>query len=105
MRHAHRVIIPIALFVALLVRPPARAQTEDEKRRLEALKTLPYLQWTEQKVDRKERGVTLYDRAAASPGYTLYNGPSRAVLVDMDGRLVHEWTTPKLKEWEYARMM
>jgi hypothetical protein len=105
MRHARRAIIPIALLVALLVRLPARAQTEDEKRRLEALKTLPYLQWTEQKVDRKERGVTLYDRASASPGYTLYNGPSRAVLVDMDGRLVHEWTTPKLKEWEYARMM
>jgi hypothetical protein len=106
-----RILRTLVLFVivtALLARAPAAAQTtqtEQERRRLEALKTLPYLQWTEKKTDEKERGVTIYDRALASPGYTLYSGPARAVLVDMDGNVAHEWTNASLKEWEYAEML
>ena len=103
-----RTLVPIAIAAALLARAPVAAQTartEDERRRLEALKTLPYLQWTEEKVDEKERGVTLYERALASPGYTLYSGPARAVLVDMEGNVAHEWTNANLKEWEYAEML
>lgn len=103
-----RTLVPLAIAAALLARAPASAQTgrtEEERRRLEALKTLPYLQWTEEKVDEKERGVTLHDRESASPGYTLYNGPARAVLVDMDGDVAHEWTNASLKEWEYAEML
>jgi hypothetical protein len=103
-----RTLAFVTIAAVLLARAPAAAQTdrtEQERRRLEALKTLPYLQWTEEKVDKKERGVTLYDRESASPGYTLYNGPARAVLVDMEGNVAHEWTNASLKEWEYAEML
>lgn len=101
-------LVPVAIAAALLLRGPAAAQTdrtEEERRRLEALKTLPYLQWTTEKTDEKERGVTLHDRDRAWPGYTLYNGPALAVLVDMDGNVAHEWTNASLKEWEYAEML
>lgn len=44
---------------------------------------------------RKEGGVTRYDRAAASPGYTflvLYrDGGFGAALIDMEGKIVHRW--------------
>lgn len=39
------------------------------------------------------RGVTRHDRAAAQDGLNLYaeRASARAVLVDMDGEVVHEW--------------
>lgn len=79
------------------------AQT-DEERRLEALKALPYVAWTEKNVPESEHGVTLYDSLRAWDGYTLYSGRSHATLVDMAGREVHSWRNADLKEWEHAEM-
>jgi hypothetical protein len=107
-RAALAAVLTAALLAAAVAPRPAGAQTprtEEERRRLEALKTLPYLQWTEEKTDPKERGVTVHDREAAWPGYTLYSGPARAVLIDMDGTEVHEWSNAALKEWEYGEML
>jgi len=101
-----RIVLLLATAAALA--RPAAAQsdrTEEERRRLEALRSLPYLQRTQERTDPKERGVTLHDRAAAWPGFTLYNGPMRAVLVDMDGSEIHEWKNDALSEWEYAEML
>jgi hypothetical protein len=83
--------------------PGAYAQT-DEERRLEALKAIPYVSWTQSPVDEADHGVTLYDSLRAFDGYTLYAGRSHATLVDMRGVPVHSWTNPDLKEWEHAEM-
>lgn len=47
------------------------------------------------------RGVTVYDRERASPGYTLYtSGHDNTVrLIALDGRVVHEWTRPFSDVW------
>jgi len=83
---------------------PARAQTEEELRQLEALRALPYLQWTQDRVKAGEHGVTLHDVERACPGYTLYNGPLHAALIDMEGNTVHEWRCPEFREWEHAEL-
>lgn len=36
-------------------------------------------------------GVTIYNKKAAEPGYTVYPGPRGALLIDMNGREVHGW--------------
>lgn len=56
--------------------------------------------WNPQRT--KETGVTVHDPQKAQPGLTLYtsgDGP-RAVLVDMAGRVVHEWYKPYSAVWD-----
>ncbi|MDR2795569.1 MAG: aryl-sulfate sulfotransferase [Spirochaetaceae bacterium] len=36
-------------------------------------------------------GVTIYDRNAAWPGYTIFPAPQGALLIDMNGHEVHLW--------------
>jgi hypothetical protein len=48
------------------------------------------------------RGITVYDRTEAFLGYTLFtsgDGPY-ARLIDMDGRVVHEWRKPFSEIWD-----
>src|SRR3546814_7880392 len=42
------------------------------------------------------RGVVRFDPAGAQPGLTLYTSghDHRAFLIDMNGRVVHEWALP-----------
>ncbi|HKP26417.1 MAG TPA: arylsulfotransferase family protein [Dongiaceae bacterium] len=46
-------------------------------------------------------GVTINDSDQTSQGYTLYTsaGEAAAHLVDMDGRVVHEWRRPYSEVW------
>ncbi|MFZ5654180.1 MAG: arylsulfotransferase family protein [Pseudomonadota bacterium] len=56
---------------------------------------------------RPERGVTRHDPGRAFPGYTLYTSghAQAALLVDMDGRVRHQWHLPFARVWdESARM-
>lgn len=48
------------------------------------------------------RGVTIYDPQRARQGFTLYTSghAAGAFLVDMDGRLVHEWRRPYSSVWD-----
>jgi outer membrane protein assembly factor BamB len=43
----------------------------------------------------QKHGVTYYDKDKATPGYTLYsrNGSDQVWLIDMDGKVAHEWKT------------
>ncbi|MFP5306665.1 MAG: arylsulfotransferase family protein [Gammaproteobacteria bacterium] len=49
----------------------------------------------------QRKGVTTYVRGAAQDGLTLYaaGNAAAAFLVDMDGRLVHEWRKPFSTLW------
>ncbi len=58
------------------------------------LKSIPYVNWVD--VDDDEaglNGVVTHDTDRASPGLNLYasNHARRAVLMDMDGKEVHQW--------------
>jgi hypothetical protein len=61
----------------------------------------PYVtdQW--RKARDAAKGVTINDTKHTSPGYTLYTsaGDAAAHLVDMDGRVVHEWRRPYSEVW------
>lgn len=48
------------------------------------------------------RGVTVADRGTAFPGYTLYTSghTQAAMLIDLDGRPLHQWTMPYSKVWD-----
>lgn len=51
-------------------------------------------------------GVTIHDPQAAFPGYTFVtayrDGAFGAILVDMDGKLLHEWKLPVHEIWQRA---
>ncbi len=61
----------------------------------------PYVtdQWRKARDGKK--GVTIHDPKRASPGYTLYTsaGEAAAHLIDMNGRVVHEWRRPYSEIW------
>lgn len=55
-----------------------------------------------QKARSPDRGVVRHDQAKAQPGLTLYSSTheQRAYLIDMRGRVVHEWALPYSRVWE-----
>jgi hypothetical protein len=57
-------------------------------------------QWRKARTDK--RGVTVYDPKRAYNGYTLYTaaGSSYAVLINMQGKVVHRWSLPYSKLWQ-----
>ncbi|WP_162917595.1 arylsulfotransferase family protein [Dongia deserti] len=61
----------------------------------------PYVtdQW--RKARNGEKGVTIHDPSRALEGYTLYTsaGEAAAHLIDMDGRVVHQWRRPYSEIW------
>ena len=48
-----------------------------------------------------EKGITVYDPAAVQPGVTLYASghEAAAYIVDMNGRVLHEWRRPYSTVW------
>lgn len=56
--------------------------------------------WTPQRTP--QRGVTIDDPERAYPGLTLFTSGegNRALLIDMDGQIVHEWRQPFSKVWD-----
>ena len=63
----------------------------------EALRALPYVQWSPG-ADRRLRGVVLHDPARAWQGWNLYtNDTDEAYLLGMDGRRAHTWRIPKTR--------
>lgn len=71
-------------------------QVEAQTDRTSELATLPYLTWVPTGSTADTSGVVYHDRARAFPGLNLYasrNLPA-AFLIDMDGRVLHEWHAP-----------
>lgn len=79
--------------------------TPEVERELERLATLGYVAGSEPAP--KETGVLTHDRSAALPGLTLYTygGLPEAVLIDMEGDIVHSWTSPGAMYWARAFVM
>jgi len=75
------------------------APTERQREEMERLESIGYLTGS---VPAEERsGVTVYDERLASSGLNLVVSGHRpwAALMDMRGRLVHEWQLPFAEAW------
>jgi hypothetical protein len=110
------VFIPVLGIAALLLitctfcgRERPRDDSSEIEQRLERLKSVPYTSVTSEKVSPDTAGVMLYDRRRAWPGYNLYCSRSapEALLLDMDGRVVHKWSYQHdtYKVWDYAVLL
>jgi hypothetical protein len=69
-------------------------KADDLKARLDKMRSLPYTSVTDEKVSGDISGVVVYDRERAWPGYNLYfdRFQTRALLLDMNGNKVHQWS-------------
>lgn len=78
--------------------PVVVAEPADDGEMLEAL---GYVAGVEEAAADRVDGVQVHDRAAVSPGYTLYTpgGHSLALLLDEDGREVHRWSKDLREIW------
>lgn len=91
-------VFALVLMVAALLscgKEGGEGSEEDElKARLDKMRSLPYTAVTDEKVSGEKSGVVSYDRERAWPGYNIYfdRFQTRAVLFDMDGRTVHQWS-------------
>lgn len=79
------------------------------RKRLEAIRSVPYTQVTEDVADSVKAGVVRYDRERTWAGYNLHCSPIRheAYLTDMEGNVVNRWTYPpkQAHTWEHVEML
>lgn len=61
--------------------------------------------WADARSDR--RGVTVTDTGKAFPGFTLYSSghDAAAYLIDMNGRVVHQWRLPFSQVWDSSSVV
>jgi hypothetical protein len=88
----------------------AEGTKEDElKARLDKMRSLPYTSVTDEKVSGEASGVVVHDTASAWRGYNLYFDrlQTRAQLLDMEGRTVHQWSDIQTGEngWEFGILL
>ena len=82
----------LSLFAVSLLTARLRAKVKiasNNNLALEQLRSLPYLFYSEQKVDKAKIGVMRYDRQKTYEGYNLDITAGR--LMDMDGNVIHRW--------------
>lgn len=73
--------------------------TDEQKREMERLNSIAYLGATTPAPE--VSGVTVHDRGLAAPGLNLYTSGHfpGAYLVDMEGRVLHEWRCDFATAW------
>lgn len=78
---------------------PDPAQGKWRKARAADVRAVPYLQGYRPAEDRPQ--ILLRDPAAVSPGLNLYTSghAAEALLMDMDGRVLHRWRQPLRRLW------
>lgn len=83
-------------------------QNENLQDELEKLRSLPYIQWSEKKIDSNSgKGVVKFDRSKAFFGYNLYSSDDtkHAFLMDMEGKIVHSWEFKEKGWWSYSTLL
>ncbi len=73
--------------------------TEEQERELEKLRSIGYLAGSQPATS--DSGITVYDPARSSGGVNFYTSGhfAGAILMDMEGRVLHEWRYDFLKAW------
>jgi outer membrane protein assembly factor BamB len=89
--------------IAILILAAVLAITPEQERELEKIATLGYVAGTS---PAGESGVLVHDPELAYPGHTLYTSARRAeaLLIDMDGEVVHRWASERGINWTRARL-
>lgn len=73
---------------------------------VEEFQALPYVQWSSQKQSPKLKGVVVLEPSRISPGYNLYtDNVNTALLMDMNGKVLHRWYLGKHRHCEYALLL
>jgi hypothetical protein len=108
-------VVLAALAATLIVTslPSRRTATDvasvDLKRRLDQLRSVPYISVTPDTVDVRISGVTVYKPDKTHDGYHIYCSRTspEVYLMDMNGKRVHTWTFTKRRTglWNYAVML
>lgn len=96
----------VALALVLVMSAVAMAAEEDSQkpedweRRLEMLRSVPYIDVTEEEVEEGSGGVLYYVPEKAYDGYNFYctKRSGEAFLLDMNGELVNRWTYRSAEE-------
>lgn len=83
-----------------------RDESVVEEADVDALRSLPYLDYSAEKAD-DEQGVVILDRERSYPGFNLvtYRRLCRAELVDDEGRLVHSWEQTECRHWSNVELL
>ena len=71
----------------------------ERRKTLEQLRSLPYVTGSESPAEKT--GVTVHERDRTAAGYNLYSsahGP-QAFIIDMDGRVLHQWEYDRDAVW------
>jgi outer membrane protein assembly factor BamB len=73
---------------------------------VDALRSLPYLDYSPEKADGKQ-GVVVLDRDRSSPGLNLvtYRHLCRAELIDDQGRVLHVWEQTPCHHWSNVALL
>ena len=71
-------------------------QPEDWEKRLEMLRSVPYLSYSEDSIDESDTCVVLHYPEKTCEGYNFYctRASGQAFLLNMNGQVVHRWTYP-----------
>ena len=105
-RERYRLLLISAAVVLLWGCAVPLVAADSAEENLESLLSLPYVKWSAKKANTTRKGVTKYERGAAFDGYNLYtNDADRALLLDMQGQVVHSWRFKGFPWCEYAHMM
>lgn len=103
----------LAFVLALLLAPvfvltQHRDASDSQSAAPTDLHSLPYIGWTPAADTIDKIGVTGHDPNLAYPGLNLYTERTsgKALLMDMDGRILHRWTLPGdgAYEWPYVEL-
>jgi hypothetical protein len=74
-----------------------------ESSTIEALRSLPYANWSKEAADRSIAGVIKHDTRRTYNGYNLLvHKIDKVILMDMKGKVVHTWYFPYRRDWSYA---
>ena len=108
-----RVLDTTPVFLAfLVVATSSGCRTSDEtppstgESARRALEALPYVSWTDV-AEGSASGVVVHDVNRASAGLNLYVSLARtsAVLMDMNGTVVHRWSRDSGREWGHVELL
>jgi hypothetical protein len=109
----------LLLVLPLTASTPAESAAEEENgedgavgefdidaRMAEELYMLGYARYADESASGDD-GVTVLDRSRASPGYTLHvnHGLCSAQLMDVEGKVLHEWSESACQYWSHARLL
>jgi hypothetical protein len=107
-------LVGVALLVSMLIwllpgleRSPAVDGIERETASM--LQALGYAEWTDGKeVDVATSGVVRFDEERTAPGHNFFTSRSRspAVLMGLDGTVVHQWNQPAWErgKWQHVEL-